>query len=106
MIGAYTPSEVVQAHRLGSDVVKLFPGSLGGPKYMKALRGPFPNIPLMPTGGVNIDTIADWFAAGAFAVGAGSNLCSSAWAEEGRFEDIKTNAKEFVKIVQAVRTTS
>lgn len=106
MIGAYTPSEVVQAYRLGSDVVKLFPGSQGGPKYMKALRGPFPHIPMMPTGGVNIDTIADWFAAGAFAVGAGSNLCPSAWAKEGRFEDIKANAKEFVKIVQASRTTS
>lgn len=50
--------------QLGSDVVKLFPGSLGGPEYMKALKGPFPNIPMMPTGGVDIDNIADWFAAG------------------------------------------
>jgi 2-dehydro-3-deoxyphosphogluconate aldolase/(4S)-4-hydroxy-2-oxoglutarate aldolase len=57
MIGALTPSEVVQAHNLGSDVVKVFPGSLGGPGYMKALRGPFPNIPMMPTGGVNPDNL-------------------------------------------------
>jgi 2-dehydro-3-deoxyphosphogluconate aldolase/(4S)-4-hydroxy-2-oxoglutarate aldolase len=106
MIGAYTPSEIVHAYRLGSDVVKLFPGSQGGPKYMKALRGPFPDIPLMPTGGVNIDNVADWFAAGAFAVGAGSNLCSSAWAEEGRFDDIKANAMEFVKEVQNARSIS
>jgi 2-dehydro-3-deoxyphosphogluconate aldolase/(4S)-4-hydroxy-2-oxoglutarate aldolase len=103
MIGALTPSEVVRAYRLGSDVVKLFPGSQGGPKYMKALRGPFPDIPMMPTGGVNIDNISEWFAAGAFAVGAGSNLCPSAWAKEGRFGDIKANAEEYVKVVQAAR---
>ena len=106
MIGALTPSEVVQAFRLGSDVVKLFPGSQGGPKYMKALRGPFPDIPMMPTGGVSIENISDWFAAGAFAVGAGSNLCPSAWAKEGRFEDIKANAEKYVKVIQASRGAS
>jgi len=82
MIGALTPTEVLQAPRYGSDVVKIFPGSLGGPSYIKALRGPFPNIPLMPTGGVGLENIADWFAAGVFAVGAGSNLCPTAWANE------------------------
>ncbi|MCJ7566377.1 MAG: bifunctional 4-hydroxy-2-oxoglutarate aldolase/2-dehydro-3-deoxy-phosphogluconate aldolase [Anaerolineales bacterium] len=105
MVGALTPSEVVHAYRLGSHVVKLFPGSQGGPKYMKALRGPFPDIPMMPTGGVNIDNIGDWFAAGAFAVGAGSNLCPLAWAKEGRFDEIKANAAEFVNIVQTARSS-
>ena len=105
MVGALTPSEVVHAYRLGSNVVKLFPGSQGGPKYMKALRGPFPDIPMMPTGGVNIDNIGDWFAAGAFAVGAGSNLCPLAWAKEGRFDEIKANAAEFVNIVQTARSS-
>lgn len=104
MIGALTPSEVVRAHALGSDVVKLFPGSVGGPKYMKALRGPFPDIPLMPTGGVSADNLADWFAAGAFAVGAGSDLCPRAWAEEGRFAEISARAEQFVVAVAAARS--
>jgi len=103
MIGAFTPSEIMKAYHLGSDVVKLYPGSLGTPKYLKSLRGPFPNIPIMPTGGVNIENIGEWFAAGAFAVGAGSALCPSAWALEGRFEEITERAKAFVREVQRVR---
>ena len=103
MIGALTPSEVMQAYRVGSDVVKVFPGSLGGPAYMKALRGPFPLIPMMPTGGVSPDNLQDWFAAGAVAVGAGSNLCPSDWAKEGRFKDISRRAAEFVSAVENAR---
>lgn len=103
MIGALTPSEVMQAHKLGADVVKIFPGSLGGPSYMKGLRGPFPHIKMMPTGGVSVANIADWFAAGAVAVGAGSDLCPPAWAREGRFEDIGVRAREFVQAVAAAR---
>ncbi len=64
MMGATTPSEVFHARKLGSDVVKLFPGSLGGPAYMKAIRDPLPDIPMMPTGGVRIQNIAEWYAAG------------------------------------------
>ncbi len=103
MIGALTPTEVVRAHQLGSDVVKLFPGSLGGPAYMKALRGPFPHIPMMPTGGVSQDNIAEWLAAGAVAVGAGSNLCPTNLAKEGRFEEITTIAKTFVAALNQAR---
>ena len=103
MMGALTPSEVVQAHRMGSDVVKIFPGSLGGPGYLKSLRGPFPNIPMMPTGGVAIDNLGAWFAAGAVAVGAGSNLCPTAWAKDGRFDDITARAKEFCVAVEQAR---
>ena len=106
MVGALTPSEVVQAFRQGSDVVKLFPGSQGGPKYMKALRGPFPDIPMIPTGGVSIDNIGEWFAAGAFAVGAGSQLCPTAWAAEGRFDDIEKRAAAFVRAVREARVTN
>ena len=106
MIGALTPSEIVQARSLGADVVKIFPGSLVGPGYIKALRGPFPDIPVMPTGGVNIDNVADWFAAGAFAVGAGSALCPGAWAKEGRFNEITERANAFVKEVEKARTVS
>ena len=99
MIGALTPTEVMQAYRFGSDVVKIFPGSLVGPDYIKTLRGPYPYIPMMPTGGVNVENIADWFAAGVFAVGAGSNLCPTAWAKAGRFDDITATARTFVDAV-------
>jgi 2-dehydro-3-deoxyphosphogluconate aldolase/(4S)-4-hydroxy-2-oxoglutarate aldolase len=104
MLGALTPSEVQMAHKLGSDVVKLFPGSLGGPDYLKALRGPFPHIKLMPTGGVSKDNVPAWFAAGAFAVGAGGELCPTVWAKEGRFDDISRRAQEFVTAVQQARS--
>jgi len=103
MIGAFTPSEVVKAYRLGSDIVKIFPGSLGGPGHIKSLRGPFPHIPAMPTGGVNLENIAQWFAAGAVAVGAGSALCPRAWAEEGRFDEIVDRAKAFTRAVDRAR---
>jgi 2-dehydro-3-deoxyphosphogluconate aldolase/(4S)-4-hydroxy-2-oxoglutarate aldolase len=103
MIGALTPSEVVRAHQLGSDIVKLFPGSLGGPAYLKALRGPFPHIPMIPTGGVSQDNIAEWLAAGAVAVGAGSNLCPTALAKEGRFEEITAIARTFVAALNQAR---
>jgi 2-dehydro-3-deoxyphosphogluconate aldolase/(4S)-4-hydroxy-2-oxoglutarate aldolase len=103
MMGALTPSEVVESARLGSDVVKLFPGSLGGPAYMKALKGPFPNIPMMPTGGVNKENLGDWFAAGAVAVGAGSQLCPKNLALAGKFDEITAVAHEFVTAVAAAR---
>lgn len=103
MMGALTPTEVMRSHQLGSDVVKLFPGSLGGPAYLKALRGPFPDIPLMPTGGVSEANLPDWFAAGAFAVGAGSNLCPKEIAAQGRFTEITEIARKFAQAVQAAR---
>lgn len=103
MMGALTPSEVVQAHKLGSDIVKMFPGSLGGPSYMKAVRDPLPNIPLMPTGGVQVDNIAEWFAAGAVAVGAGGSLCPRAWAEAGEFGKISERARQYMDAVRQAR---
>ena len=103
MAGALTPTEVLQAYNLGVDIVKVFPGSLGGPAYIKALKGPFPNIPMMPTGGVDADNVADWFAVGVIAVGAGSKLCPSQLAKEGKFDEISKRAAEFVKIVDAAR---
>jgi len=103
MAGALTPTEVFQAYSLGVDVVKVFPGSLGGPAYIKALKGPFPYIPMMPTGGVSASNAKDWFAAGVVAVGAGSELCPPALAKEGKFAEISQNAAEFVKIIQSAR---
>lgn len=104
MMGALTPSEVYRAWSLGSDVVKLFPGSAVGPGYVKALRGPYPDIPIMPTGGVSEDNLADWFRAGVFAVGAGSQLSPAQLAREGKFDEIEAIARRFAAAVAAART--
>jgi 2-dehydro-3-deoxyphosphogluconate aldolase/(4S)-4-hydroxy-2-oxoglutarate aldolase len=103
MAGALTPTEIFQAYSLGSDVVKVFPGSLAGPAYIKAIKGPFPHIPLMPTGGVNESNIKDWFAAGVVAVGAGSELCPPALAKEGKFDEITLRAAGFLHAVNQAR---
>lgn len=103
LMGALTPTEVLRAWRLGSDVVKIFPGSLGGPDYLKALRGPFPQIPMMPTGGVSRDNVGVWFKAGAFAVGAGSELCPRDLVLAGRYAEITTIAREYVDAIAAAR---
>ncbi len=96
MLGALTPTEVMVAERLGADVVKIFPASLGGPAFLRALRGPFPDLKLMPTGGVNPGNIAEWFAAGAVAVGAGSELLSSAAMTAGDWDGVTESARAFV----------
>lgn len=105
MIGSFTPSEVMLARKLGADVVKIFPGSTGGAGHLKALRGPFPDLLAMPTGGVDLDNVSQWFDAGALAVGAGSALCPTAWAKDGRFDDITERAREFVKAVDRARVS-
>jgi 2-dehydro-3-deoxyphosphogluconate aldolase/(4S)-4-hydroxy-2-oxoglutarate aldolase len=103
MAGALTPTEVFQAYNMGVDVVKVFPGSLGGPAYIKALKGPFPYIPMMPTGGVSAANAAEWFAAGVVAVGAGSELCPPQLAKEGKFDEISKRAADFVQVVRSAR---
>lgn len=95
MSGALTPSEVMLAVDLQVDVVKVFPASLGGPGYLKSLRAPFPDVPFMPTGGVNPENLRVWFAAGAVAVGAGGELCSSADLGRGDFAGIEAKARRF-----------
>jgi 2-dehydro-3-deoxyphosphogluconate aldolase/(4S)-4-hydroxy-2-oxoglutarate aldolase len=104
MAGAFTPTEVLLAYNLGADVVKIFPGLLGGPAYIKALKGPFPYIPMMPTGGVSAGNAAEWFKAGVVAVGAGSELCPPQLAMDGKFDEITRRAAEFVQVVRTVRT--
>jgi len=103
MMGALTPSEVMKAVSLGCDVVKIFPGSLGGPSYMKSLKGPFPDVPMMPTGGVSDQNLVEWFAAGAFAVGAGSKLCPKSLALKGDFDQITIIASNFMKAIKEAR---
>src|SRR5438270_13825268 len=83
--GALTPTEVVTAWQAGADVVKVFPcGNVGGPKYIKALKGPFPQIEMIPTGGVNLDTAGEFLKAGACAVAVGSELVDGKSVAEGR----------------------
>ena len=100
--GVLTPSEVMLARRLGAQAVKLFPGSSGGTSYLKALRGPFPDVPFVPTGGVSLENINDWFAAGAFAVGAGGALAPSSIEGRDRGEVVE-NARQFAKAVRAAK---
>ena len=96
MLGALTPTEIMTAQNLGAHVIKVFPASLGGPGYLKSLRGPFPDLDFMPTGGVNASNIREWFAAGAIAVGAGGDLVSGAALASGDWLTITETARSFV----------
>jgi 2-dehydro-3-deoxyphosphogluconate aldolase / (4S)-4-hydroxy-2-oxoglutarate aldolase len=102
--GALTPTELMAASTEGAEVIKIFPcGNVGGPKYLKALRGPFPNVKLIPTGGVNAGNAAEYIAAGAFAIGVGSDLVDTAALRQGKPEKIVAAAKELVAAVQMAR---
>ncbi len=102
-LGALTPSEVMAADRAGADVVKVFPSSLGGPRYLKALRDPFPSVPLMPTGGVTPANLGEWLAAGAVAVGAGGDLCPPAALAAGDWHEVEARARAFSDALSAAR---
>jgi 2-dehydro-3-deoxyphosphogluconate aldolase / (4S)-4-hydroxy-2-oxoglutarate aldolase len=102
--GALTPTEVVRAWRAGADLVKVFPCSaVGGAAYIKALRAPLPQIPLVPTGGVTLETVAGFFAAGAAAVGVGSDLCNVSAVRSGHAHQISETARAYVRAVQTAR---
>jgi len=103
MPGAFTPTEVVNAWNLGASVVKIFPASVGGPDYLKAIRAPLPHIPLMPTGGVDDKTAPEFIAAGAFALGAGSNLFNAKLLAAGDFKGLAELAARFVAVVAEAR---
>ncbi len=103
MVGCFTPSEVFQAYKMGADVIKIFPGRLAGPKYIKDLKGPLPHIPVMPTGGVDKDNVAEWFKVGVVAVGAGSSLCPKDLVFNEDYSKITEIAKAFVEEVNSSR---
>ncbi|WP_104191724.1 bifunctional 4-hydroxy-2-oxoglutarate aldolase/2-dehydro-3-deoxy-phosphogluconate aldolase [Cryobacterium sp. Y82] len=103
--GALTPSELMAAVEYGTDVVKIFPASLGGPAFLKSLRGPFPNVPLMPTGGVTPDNIGAWFDAGAIAVGAGGDLVSAVDLATENYGNIERLAARFISAGVHLHTT-
>lgn len=102
--GALTPTELMNAHDHGARLVKIFPcGNVGGAKYLKSLKAPFPNAQLIPTGGVNAANAADFIAAGAFALGVGADLVDPKALREGNLEKITTAAQELVHAVNAAR---
>ena len=103
--GALTPTEIVTAWEAGADIVKVFPcGSLGGPKYLAALKGPLPQIELIPTGGVSLSNAADFLAAGACALGVGSDLVDSSALAKGNLDVITENASKYAAVVQQARS--
>ena len=105
MAGALTPTEVISAWRAGSDFVKIFPcGALGGPRYIKALKAPLPQVPMIPTGGVNLNTAADFIHAGASALGVGSELVSVDALSSGNPRQITEAARQYAAIVAAARS--
>lgn len=104
MAGALTPTEVISAWQAGSDFVKIFPcGSMGGAKYLKALKAPLPQVPMIPTGGVNLETAADLIRAGAEALGIGGELISAAALDSGDTKPIIDAARKYVEIVRQAR---
>jgi 2-dehydro-3-deoxyphosphogluconate aldolase / (4S)-4-hydroxy-2-oxoglutarate aldolase len=102
--GALTPTEVLTAWDAGADIVKIFPaGNVGGPKYIKALKGPFPHIEMIPTGGVNLETTGEFLKAGACAVAVGGELVDAKSVKEGRFDTIQERAKQYLAAVAKAR---
>jgi 2-dehydro-3-deoxyphosphogluconate aldolase/(4S)-4-hydroxy-2-oxoglutarate aldolase len=104
MPGALTPTEVLTAWEAGADIVKVFPcGNVGGPKYIKALKAPFPQIEMIPTGGVNLETAGEFLKAGACAVAVGAELVDAKTIKEGRYEVFEERARRFLQVIAAAR---
>lgn len=101
--GAFSPTEVARAWKLGADAVKLFPAARLGPAYLKDLRAPFPEIPLIPVGGVDAANCGDYFRNGAVAIGVGGKLVDRALLRAGRYEEITQRARELAAAVAAAR---
>ena len=95
--GCMTVSEIMKAMDAGNKMIKLFPGDVFGAKYVKAIKAPIPNVEIMPTGGVSVDNIEEWFANGVSCVGVGSSLI------KGSLEDIENTAKAFMKKMEKIR---
>lgn len=106
MPGAYTPTEILTAWEAGADVIKVFPAEIGGPPYLKAIKGPLPQVRLMPTGGVNLQTLESFIKAGACAVGLGSSLVEKDAVEKGDMARIRDLAGQYVALLKKIRSGS
>ena len=102
MPGCMTMKEIVEAMEYGADIIKAFPGNMLGIKFVKNIKGPMPQVKVMPTGGVDVDNVGDWVRAGVVACGAGSSL--TAGAKTGNYEQITETAKAFIQNIQAARS--
>jgi len=105
MPGAFTPTEILAAWEAGADIVKVFPADVGGPAYLKAVRAPLPQVRLMPTGGVDLRTAADFLKAGACCLGVGSQLVEPKAVAEGNFERIRELAGQYIDVVRRTRAS-
>ncbi|MBL8851967.1 MAG: bifunctional 4-hydroxy-2-oxoglutarate aldolase/2-dehydro-3-deoxy-phosphogluconate aldolase [Planctomycetaceae bacterium] len=103
MAGAFTPTEILTAWEAGSDIVKVFPADIGGPNYLKAVHGPLPQVRLLPTGGVNLETLESFVKAGASAVGLGTALVEKSALERGDMQRIQTLAAAYVEKMRSAR---
>jgi len=103
--GAYTPTEILRAWESGSAMVKVFPASVGGPGYIKAIKGPLPQVPLVPTGGVNLDTVRPFLEAGASALAVGGKLVDRKLISAGDFKGLTDLAATFMKTVEEARSS-
>jgi len=103
MPGAFTPTEILTAWQAGADVVKVFPASVGGPAYFKDVKGPLPQVRLMPTGGVDLTTTGAFIKAGACAVGAGGAMVDKKAVSAGKFDAVTDTARKFVEEVRKAR---
>ena len=103
MPGCFSPTEILTAWEAGADVVKVFPATALGPGFFKDVRGPLPQVRLMPTGGVTRENAGDWIATGAVAIGVGTALVDAKAVVSGRFDLVSANARHFIDAVRAVR---
>lgn len=103
LCGAFTPTEILTAWEHGAPIVKVFPADVGGPNYLKSIAGPLPQVRLMPTGGVNLDTAAAFLQAGACALGVGGSLVEPQAVASGNMARIETLARQYVQIVRRFR---
>jgi len=103
MPGCFTPTEMLTAWEAGADMVKLFPASIGGPAFIKAIRAPLPQLEIVPVGGVNLDTAADFIRNGAAALGVGSSLVNQKLLDAGDMEELTRRAARFIEEVKKGR---
>lgn len=104
--GAFTPTEILEAWEAGADAVKIFPADVGGPAYLKAIKGPLPQVKLVPTGGVTLENAGEFITAGAEMIAAGGNLAPPKEMAAGKFDEIIRRARKFVEAVAAARSQS